>query len=116
MLPPKVYEEARRTAAEHVLVAIERVGPLSGRWFGTCKIEARVVRCWRGRLGPGDAVTFEVACIRPEAPRRDVPIGSTLWLPLEKVQAACVLEAFLDRDGARLDVASGQVSIVTATG
>jgi hypothetical protein len=69
-------------------------------------VRGRIARVFRGDPALiGTTAVFGVDCCRPGD---DIPVGGAIWLHLEGLEAAKVLEAYLDRDGDRYRVVSWQ--------
>lgn len=92
-LAPEYYEEARRSAANHVQIEITDVdGPSGG--MGPCAVEGTVVRTFRGQLGVGTPLAFAVSCYDYGS----IPDGATLWTDYDALSEASYLEAFMSGD------------------
>jgi hypothetical protein len=117
LLPPHAYEQARVNATDHVQVEVLHVehpvpdAENGGGAFGACRVDGRVARVFRGRLRPGEAVSFDVSCSTPGA---RIPVGGTIWTHMDALDGARVLEGFFNRAGARIEVARDQIYIVPA--
>lgn len=98
VLPPQVYEQARQSAALHLQVLVRAMTPPAAT-PGLCAVQGEVARVLRDRTGgwaAGRALTFDLACTRPE----DTPVpGPQLWLPLEEIRPGRFVDAYLDVDG-----------------
>ena len=108
VLAPEYYEEARRSAPNHVQIEIEDVDSPSGG-MGACSVEGKVVKVFRGDLAPGAELTFDVACYDYGA----IPSGPTLWTDYDALSEAKYLEAFMSADP-QPRIALDQVEIVIA--
>lgn len=94
MMPPEVYRKAREGAPYHVQIGITKVeAPRAGP--GSCAVEGQVLKIFKnatGRLAADMKVSFDVACHRQgEA----VPIGGTIWLDTQALEAADYMEVYL---------------------
>lgn len=106
VLAPEFYEEARRSAPNHVQIEIEDVsGPSGG--MGPCEVEGRVVNVFRGTLTPGARLDFTVSCYD----YGEIPAGPTLWTDYDALKDAKYLEAFMSAD-AQPRIALDQVEII----
>jgi hypothetical protein len=93
VLAPEYYEEARRSAVNHLQIAIENVGaPADG--MGACAVAGSVVRVFRGGLKAGEPIVFTVACYHYGS----IPDGATLWTDYRALSRARYLEAFMTGD------------------
>jgi hypothetical protein len=93
VLAPDYYEEARRSAANHVQIAVDSVEAPSGG-MGACPVEGRIVRVFRGVLPPGQRIAFTVSCYDYGS----LPDGATLWTDYDALNQAKFLEAFMSAD------------------
>lgn len=106
VLAPEYYEEARRSAPNHVQIEIEDVsGPSGG--MGACDVEGKVVTVFKGDLAPGAKLRFDVACYDYGT----IPSGPTLWTDYDALDEAKYLEAFMSAD-AKPKIALDQVEII----
>jgi hypothetical protein len=93
VLAPEYYEEARRTAPNHVQIELKSVaGPDGG--LGACAVEGVVIRSFRGTLAPDEAISFAVSCYD----YGEIPAGGTLWTDYDALKVARYLEAFMSDD------------------
>jgi len=106
VLAPEFYEEARRSAPNHLQIEIKDVSSPSGG-MGPCKVEGEVVRVFKGDLAPGAKLKFEVSCYDYGT----IPSGPTLWTDYDALVDAKFLEAFMSAD-ASPRIALDQVEIV----
>ncbi|MDI4663850.1 hypothetical protein K9U40_05845 [Xanthobacter autotrophicus] len=96
LMPPYVYEGARRDAASVIVIAVQKVKPPQES-FGACMVTGTVARVERGTAyRPGQAVTIAVPCARPGAAP---PIGGTIWQPVDRLEKSRFGRAFLDAAG-----------------
>ena len=108
VLAPEYYEEARRTAPNHLQIKVEDVdGPDGG--MGACMVEGTIARVFRGDLVPGRKLTFAVSCYD----YGDMPSGATLWTDYDALSEAKYLEAFMSNDPVP-QILLDQVEIVVA--
>lgn len=108
VLAPEYYEEARRSAASHVQIAVDGVeAPADG--MGACPVEGKIVRVFRGSMHVGDRIAFTVSCYDYGS----IPDGATLWTDYDALNQAKYLEAFLSADTPPR-VALDQVEIILA--
>jgi len=108
VLAPEYYEEARRSAPNHIQIAVEDVDSPNGG-MGACAVEGTVVKVFRGDLVPGAELAFEVACYDYGT----IPSGPTLWTDYDALSEAKFLEAFMSADP-EPRIALDQVEIVMA--
>lgn len=109
VLPPGAYEAARREAAHHVQIEIERVsGPGWFTGYGECLVKGHVRRVFRGDLEVDQWVHVPVDCAKRRAAP---PPGPQLWVNMGSLRDAEVLEVYLDGED-RLEVASWQVFLL----
>ncbi len=106
VLAPEYYEEARRSAPNHVQIEIDDVSSPSGG-MGPCHVEGKIVRVFKGDLAPGAKLTFDVSCYDYGT----IPAGPTLWTDYDALNDAKYLEAFMSGD-ARPKIALDQVEII----
>ncbi len=106
VLAPEYYEEARRSAPNHVQIEIDDVsGPSGG--MGACAVKGKVVRVFRGDLASGTRLRFDVSCYD----YGKIPSGPTLWTDYDALGDAKYLEAFMSGDAAP-KIALDQVEII----
>ncbi len=106
VLAPEYYEEARRSAPNHVQIKIDRVGSPSGG-MGACDVRGQVVRVFRGDLMPGAKLRFDVSCYDYGT----IPAGPTRGTAYDARSDAKYLEAFMS-GGASPRIALDQVEII----
>ncbi len=106
VLAPEYYEQARRSAANHVQIDIEDVDEPGGG-MGDCVVTGKVAKVFRGDLMPGAEIAFSVACYD----YGDMPVGGTLWTDMDALSDAKVLEAFMTA-GPKPRILLDQVEIV----
>lgn len=115
MLPPGAYEEAREKANYHVQVLIEKLGEPDQN--NECLINgkvAKIIRVQDGSIELDQAVSFPVSCLTDDTPRI---LGPALWLSLEKLKQAKMLDVYLmdthnHPSGATHVVSGWQVEII----
>ncbi|MFG1379701.1 hypothetical protein [Xanthobacter autotrophicus] len=96
LMPPYVYEAARRDAASVIVIAVQGVKPPQES-YGACTVTGSVARVERGTAyKAGQAVSIAVPCARPGA---TPPIGGTIWQPVERLEKARFGRAYLDAAG-----------------
>jgi len=96
LMPPYVYESARKDAVSVILLAVEKV-TLPRRSFGTCTVDGTVARVERGTAyAVGQQVSIGVPCARPDSLP---PIGGTIYQDTETLKASKFGRAYLDADG-----------------
>lgn len=96
LMPPYVYEEARRDAASVIVIEVHGVKPPQES-FGACTVAGTVTRVERGTTyNKGQSVTIAVPCARPGA---RPPIGGTIWQPVESLEKSRFGRAYLDAAG-----------------
>ena len=113
MMAPHYYEAAREAAAFHLQVTVTGMTP-AGAAIGTCRVEAAigtVLRDASGRLAAGDAVVFDVDCLRVDADPNQIP-DCVLFERVEDLVPGVLLEVYLDRNGLGYVVAAGQVEVI----
>lgn len=96
LMPPYVYENARRDAASIIVLELDKVTP-PGAGYGECRVEGVVRVVERGttfRLG--DAARIDVPCVKPGA---QPPLGGTIYQPVEALSASKYGRAWLDAEG-----------------
>ena len=106
VLAPEYYEEARRSAPNHIQIAIDNVGSPSGG-MGDCAVEGRVVKVFKGDLTPDAKLRFAVSCYDYGT----IPQGPTLWTDYDALSEAKFLEAFMSGDP-QPRIALDQVEII----
>lgn len=96
LMPPYVYEAARRDAASVIVIAVQKVmSPQES--FGACTVTGTVARVERGTAyKQGQAVKIAVPCARPGA---SPPLGGTIWQPVERLEKSRFGRAYLDAAG-----------------
>lgn len=107
-LAPDYYEEARRSAPNHLQIKVLEVGAPNGG-MGKCAVDGEVVRLFRGTFAPGTKLTFDVSCYD----YGQIPDGGTLWTDYDALKDAKFLEAFMSAD-AQPKIALDQVEIIVA--
>ncbi|MFG1479850.1 hypothetical protein V5F53_14510 [Xanthobacter sp. V4C-4] len=96
LMPPYVYENARRDAASVIVIEVRTVMPPSTP-FGACRVEGRVAKVERGAaFKPGGAVALAVPCVQPGA---QPPLGGTIYQPVPSLSASRYGRAWLDAAG-----------------
>lgn len=108
VMAPEVYEEGRRSAANHLQIGVDSVVPPSGG-RGDCVVSGRVLTVFRGDMKPGEAINFNVSCYL----RGGVPAGGTLWTDYDALKRAKYLEAFMTK-GPQPQIVLDQVEIILA--
>jgi len=108
VLAPEYYEEARRSAANHVQIAVDGV-EAPGGGMGACPVTGSIVRVFRGPMRVGERVAFTVSCYDYGS----IPDGATLWTDYDALNQAKYLEAFMSAD-APPRVVLDQVEIILA--
>lgn len=111
VMPPWVYENARKTALHHVQAKVFSVRSPS-KTPGECQVIAAVVRIFRdktGRLARGTKLEFTVSCARVGDPKL---VGGTLWTDYDSLTKAKYLEVFLNSDETGYRVALWQSRII----
>lgn len=106
VLAPEYYEEARRSAPNHLQIEIDDVASPGGG-MGPCDVEGRVVKVFKGDLVPGAKLEFEVSCYDYGV----IPSGPTLWTDYDALSEAKYLEAFMSADP-KPRIALDQVEII----
>ncbi len=97
LMPPYVYETARKEAASVIVIAVEKV-EVPRKGFGNCAVAGTVKVVERGTAYTvGQAVTLAVSCAVAGA---TTPIGGIIWQPVEKLKASRFGRAYLDAAGA----------------
>lgn len=96
LMPPYVYEAARRDAASVIVIAVQKVTP-PRESFGACTVAGTVARVERGAAyKPGQAVSITVPCAGPGA---SPPLGGTIWQPVDTLAKSRFGRAYLDAAG-----------------
>ncbi|BAF86231.1 hypothetical protein AZC_0233 [Azorhizobium caulinodans ORS 571] len=96
LLPPKYYDQARRQAANIIVLEVAAVAE-PAEPFGTCAVSGHVRKVERGKLyAPGAAVTVGVPCRKPGA---QPPLGGTIYADVGALRAATYGRAYLDARG-----------------
>ena len=108
-LPPQAYLEARREAALHLQVKVQKVRLRPSA--GACLIEGRVLRAFRGDARPGARIVFDAPCRFPGA----VPMpGPVLWFQPDDLQKGQVLEGFFNGTPTTPAIARSQLFVVAS--
>lgn len=108
VMAPEVYEEGRRTAANHVQIRVTHVRPPEGG-MGDCAVTGEVMQVFRGDLGAGDVIKFDVSCYA----YGELPDSGTLWTDVDALRKARFLEAFMS-SGPNPHVVLDQIEIIVA--
>ncbi len=97
-LPPQYYEQARRDAADVVVIEVREVAPPPlAPGFGACTVSGRVIGVLRGEAyQQGADIQIDVPCMHQGA---RVPIGGVLYKPFETLRESPYGRAYLN-DGA----------------
>ncbi len=106
VLAPEYYEEARRSAPNHVQIKIDKVSSPRGG-LGDCAVKGEVVRVFRGDFERDSKIAFNVSCYDYGA----IPSGPTLWTDYDALSSAKYLEAFM-LGGPTPKIALDQVEII----
>lgn len=97
LMPPYVYETARKDAASVIVIAVEKV-EVPRKGFGSCIVGGTVKVVERGTAHVvGQAVTFAVPCATATA---TPPLSGTIWQQAETLKASKFGRAYLDAAGA----------------
>lgn len=96
LMPPYVYESARREAKSVIVIAVDAV-QVPKREFGTCTVGGTVRVVERGETyKAGQKVEIAVPCAKPDA---SPPLGGTIYQPVETLSKSKFGRAWLDADG-----------------
>lgn len=96
LMPPYVYEAARKDAKSVIVIAVEKV-ELPRREFGTCIVDGTVRIVERGdAFKDGQKVSLAVPCAKEGAAP---PLGGTIYQAAEKLVTSKFGRAFLDATG-----------------
>lgn len=96
LMPPYVYENARRDAASVIVLEVKAVTPPGGG-YGNCGVDGVVRAVERGTaFKPGDAVRIGVPCVEPGA---QPPLGGTMYQAVGTLSASKYGRAWLGPDG-----------------
>ena len=77
--------------------------------MGNCAVTGEVVSVFRGDLGAGDVIKFDVSCYA----YGELPDGGTLWTDVDALRNARFLEAFMSA-GPNPHVILDQIEIIVA--
>jgi hypothetical protein len=92
-MPPSGYEDALAAADTHVQIEVTARDLLPrADGHGICRVSGKVVGVFGGISRPGDEISAMVPCRHEGA---DVPMGGTIFLPVERLAAARFLELVL---------------------
>lgn len=97
LLPPQVYEQARRDATDVIIIEVSDVDepPISG--YGQCAVRGRVIGVLRGqRYQRGYSAIVQVPC-RHDSAR--TPIGGMIYQSFEQLRTYPYGRAYLDASG-----------------
>jgi hypothetical protein len=109
VLPPQAYLQARREAALHLQVKVQKVRLRPSA--EACLIEGRVLRAFRGDARPGARIIFDAPCRFPGA----VPMpGPVLWFQPDDLKKGQVLEGFFDGTPTTPAIARSQLFVVAS--
>lgn len=107
LMPPYVYENARRDAASVIVLEVQAVTP-PAEGYGACRVEGVVRQVERGTaLQPGGRVTLDVPCVQPGA---QPPIGGTIYQSVPTLAASRFGRAWLNGAG---EVVLSQYQVLT---
>lgn len=96
LMPPYVYENARRDAASVIVLKVKTVTTPAGG-YGACRVKGVVRKVERGTaLRPGMAVEFDVPCLKAGA---QPPLGGTIYQPVDTLVKSRYGRAWLDAEG-----------------
>lgn len=96
LMPPYVYENARRDAASVVVVRVITVTTPAGG-YGVCQVNGVVRRVERGAAyKPGMALMLDVPCVKAGA---QPPLGGTIYQPVETLAKSRYGRAWLNTQG-----------------
>ncbi|MFG1343573.1 hypothetical protein V5F59_01655 [Xanthobacter autotrophicus DSM 431] len=96
LMPPYVYETARREAKSIIVIEVSKVDT-PRREFGTCTVAGTVKVVERGEaFRPGQTVQLAVPCERQGA---SPPLGGTIYQQMEKLAQSRFGRAWLDAEG-----------------
>lgn len=96
LMPPYVYENARRDAASIIVLEVKAVTPPDAG-YGECRVEGAVRVVERGTaFKPGNTVRIDVPCVKPNT---QPLIGGTIYQPTETLSASKYGRAWLDGEG-----------------
>lgn len=96
LMPPYVYEAARRDAKSVVVIAVDAVKTPRIE-FGTCTVGGTVRAVERGdTYKVGQSVEIAVPCATKDA---SPPLGGTIYQQMETLQKSKFGRAYLDADG-----------------
>ncbi|MDQ0506409.1 hypothetical protein [Xanthobacter agilis] len=96
LMPPYVYENARRDAASIIVLRVKTVTTPAGG-YGVCLVKGVVRRVERGStFKPGMAVALDVPCMKAGA---QPPPGGTIYQQVDKLVVSKYGRAWLDAEG-----------------
>lgn len=97
-LAPQYYEQARREAAEVVVIRVERVEePGFFRDHGDCTVIGKITAVERGRAyRVGSPARITVPCMKPDA---NIPAGGVQWQSMGRLKASKSGRAFMTAPG-----------------
>lgn len=96
LMPPYVYENARRDAASVIVLEVQAVTP-PAEGYGACRVAGVVRQVERGTsLQPGARVELGVPCVQPGV---QPPIGGTIYQSVPTLAASRFGRAWLDGAG-----------------
>lgn len=96
LMPPYVYEAARKDAKSVIVIAVEKV-EVPRREFGSCTVDGTVKAVERGEaFKAGEKVSLAVPCAKEGAAP---PLGGTIYQPSETLVKSKFGRAFLDAGG-----------------
>lgn len=97
LMPPYVYENARREAPNVIVLAVLNVSLPPARGWGDCEVSGSVRKVERGSLYKiGQSVRIAVPCVGKDA---RPPLGGTIYQQVHTLRLSHFGRAYLDAGG-----------------
>ena len=108
VLPPQAYLDARRGAALHLQLKVQRVTLRPAD--EACRVEGRIVKVFRGDAHSGTRIAIDAPCRFPGVAPMPGPV---LWFQPGDLRKGQVLEGFLNGSADRPSIARSQLFVVS---
>jgi hypothetical protein len=109
MMPPYVYEQARRNAPIHLQIRVSKTWPVGETTLCMQGRIVRIFRGWRQRIWPGMRIEIRIKVI-PLVAESQPELGGTIYHARERFECARWIECFLERgEDGRLELILSQI-------